>query len=92
VTYNDLMELARLCLWQAGVARTPAAADELRRMPSEYLARAAALTGGQLPDIAKAFAAPAPEAPSSTVRAATAAARRARKRRYSVPTRHAETP
>jgi hypothetical protein len=66
VDYDDLLELARLCLRQASAARTPAAADELRRMAKEYQARADALTGGQLPDIAKAFGPPAREAPSST--------------------------
>jgi hypothetical protein len=51
VSYNDLTELARLCLRQANTARTPAVANELRRMAEEYQARAAALMGGQLPDI-----------------------------------------
>ena len=67
MTYNDLMELARLCLRQAGAAGPAAAADELRRMASEYRARAAALTGEQQPDIAEAFGPPAPKAPSSSV-------------------------
>jgi hypothetical protein len=67
VDYNDLMELARLCLRQADAARMPLAADELRRMASEYQARADALTGGQMPDIAKAFGPSTPEAPSISV-------------------------
>jgi hypothetical protein len=53
VSSNDLIELARLCLRQASAARTPAVANELRRMAEEYQARAAALMGGQLPDIAE---------------------------------------
>jgi hypothetical protein len=68
VAYSDLMELARLCLRQASAARTPAAANELRRMASEYQARAAALIGGEGADIALGAVAPStPEAPSSAV-------------------------
>ena len=48
---RETLELARLCLRQASAARTPALASELRRMAKEYQARAAALIGGQLPDI-----------------------------------------
>jgi hypothetical protein len=44
--YNDLMALARLCLRQASTARTPAAADELRRLAKEYEDRAASLREG----------------------------------------------
>jgi hypothetical protein len=67
VDYNDLIELARLCLLRASAASTPAVADELRRMAKEYQARADALTGEQMPDIAKAFGPSTPEAPSSSV-------------------------
>jgi hypothetical protein len=67
VAYNDLMELARLCLRQASAARTPAAANELRRMAKEYQARAAA-HGAELLNIGDvAFGPPVPEAPSNTV-------------------------
>jgi hypothetical protein len=67
VAYNDLIELARLCLRQANAARTPAAANELRRMAEEYQARADALLR-RGPDIADgALGASAPERPSSTV-------------------------
>jgi hypothetical protein len=68
VSYNDLTELARLCLRQANTARTPAVANELRRMAEEYQARAAALMGGQLPDIGERAPLPSTsEAPSNAV-------------------------
>jgi hypothetical protein len=68
VNYDDLMELARLCLLRASAARTPATADALRAMAEEYQARAAALRRGQLPDIAEGMhISSAPEAPLSTV-------------------------
>jgi hypothetical protein len=46
VSYDDLLELARLCLRGASLARTPAAASELRRLAEEYQARAADLSEG----------------------------------------------
>jgi hypothetical protein len=53
--YSDLMALARLCLRQASTARTPAAADELRRLAKEYEERAASLgEGPPLPSNAQA--------------------------------------
>jgi hypothetical protein len=53
--YSDLMALARLCLRQASTARTPAAADELRRLAKEYEERAASLgEGAPLPSNAQA--------------------------------------
>jgi hypothetical protein len=68
VSYNDLIELARLCLRQASAARTPAVASELRRMAEEYEARAAALMGGQLPDIEERAPSPSTSgAPSNAV-------------------------
>jgi len=42
VEYNDLIELARLCLLRGSAAKTPAAAQALRAMAEEYQARAAA--------------------------------------------------
>jgi hypothetical protein len=49
------MALARLCLRQASTARTPAAADELRRLAKEYEERAASLgEGAPLPSNAQA--------------------------------------
>ena len=47
--YQDLIALAELCLRQANAARTPAGANELRRMAKEYEDRAAALMGGLPP-------------------------------------------
>jgi hypothetical protein len=58
--YRDLMALARLCLRQASTARTPAAADELKRLAKEYEDRAAVLPGPETP-------ASNPEAPSPVV-------------------------
>jgi hypothetical protein len=56
VSYDDLMELARLCLKQAASTSNVAAAAALRRMASEYQARAAALADEpHVPDIAVAF-------------------------------------
>jgi hypothetical protein len=52
--FSDLMALARLCLRQASTARTPAAADELRRLAKEYEDRAASLgEGASLPSNAQ---------------------------------------
>jgi hypothetical protein len=52
VSYDDLIELARLCLRQAAATSNPAAATELRRMASEYQARATALDEARMPDAA----------------------------------------
>jgi hypothetical protein len=63
VAYNDLIELSRLCLRQASAARTPAVANELRRMAQEYQARADAMLKEQRPETANgALGRPAPEA------------------------------
>ncbi len=43
------MALARLCLRQASTARTPAAADELKRLAKEYEDRAAVFVGLDTP-------------------------------------------
>jgi hypothetical protein len=43
------MELARLCLRQAAATSNPTAAAELRRMASDYEARATALAPSQQP-------------------------------------------
>jgi hypothetical protein len=68
VDYHSVNELARLCSLRASVAKTPAAADALRRMAKEYEARAAALKGEDPPGMAEGvLGAPVPEAPSSTV-------------------------
>jgi hypothetical protein len=68
VEYEDLMELARLCLLRASAARTPMAADALRGMAEEYQARAATLKRGEPPHIADgALCSSLPEAPSGAV-------------------------
>jgi hypothetical protein len=56
MSYDDLIELARLCLKQAASTSNATAAAELRRMASEYQARAQALADEpHMPDIAAAF-------------------------------------
>jgi hypothetical protein len=56
VRHDDLIELASLCLKQAASTSNAAAAAELRRMASEYQARAQALADEpRMPDIAAAF-------------------------------------
>jgi hypothetical protein len=56
VSYDDLIELARLCLKQAASTSNPAAAAELRHMASEYQARAEALANeAPVPNTAAAF-------------------------------------
>jgi hypothetical protein len=64
VSYDDLIELARLCLRQADATSNPVAAAELRRWASDYQTRAAALGGGGLPDIAAAHESAARAAPT----------------------------
>jgi hypothetical protein len=91
MAYNDLIELARLCLRQASAARTPAAANELRRMAREYQARADGMLKEQRPETAdRAIGRPAPEAPSSGVQPATAASLGEGQRRNQVLTLDAE--
>jgi hypothetical protein len=60
VSYDDLIELARLCLEQAAATSNPAVAAELGRLANDYQARAAALSGGRPLDIAAAYEAAAP--------------------------------
>jgi hypothetical protein len=68
VEYDDLTELARLCLLRASAARTLEAADALREMAEEYQARAAALKREESPDITGgALCSSIPEAPSGAV-------------------------
>lgn len=50
-TYEDLVELAKICWRQAREAKSRTVAAELRRMSKEYQKRAAALHGGKLPKI-----------------------------------------
>jgi hypothetical protein len=56
MSYDDLIELARLCLKQAASTSNATAAAELRRLAGEYQARAQALADEpHMPDIAAAF-------------------------------------
>jgi hypothetical protein len=50
-SYDDLLELARLCWRQAKATRTAAVAEELVRMAKEYQRRAGELAGGKLPKL-----------------------------------------
>jgi len=50
-TYEDLVELARICWKQAHWTTSLDAAAELKRMAKEYQQRAAQLNGGKLADI-----------------------------------------
>jgi hypothetical protein len=55
ISYDDLIELARLCLKQAAATSHPATAARLRLMADEYQARAQALADEpRLPDTAAA--------------------------------------
>jgi len=50
-TYEDLVELAKICVGQARKTKSRKVAAELRRMAKDYQKRAAALNSGKLPDI-----------------------------------------
>jgi hypothetical protein len=50
-TYNDLMELARICLKQARQATDPALGKELLSMAREYQQRSAKRDGGEIIDM-----------------------------------------
>ena len=50
-TYDDLVELAEICLRQAQATESRAVAVVLHRMAKEYQKRAAELTTGKLPDV-----------------------------------------
>ena len=50
-TYEDLVELARICAKNAHIADMPEIARELWKMAQEYQRKAAALDSGRLPDI-----------------------------------------
>ena len=50
-TFADLVELARICMRQARIARTPEVADVLRQMAQEYQEKAAHLEDGDAPDL-----------------------------------------
>jgi hypothetical protein len=50
-SYDDLVELARICLRQAREAKTPSVSAELRHLATGYQIRAASMDDGRLPDI-----------------------------------------
>ena len=50
-TYDDLVELARICLKQSREAKNPFVSEELRHVAKGYQLRAAAMNSGKLPDI-----------------------------------------
>jgi hypothetical protein len=49
--YRDLVELARICAYQARVTKDRNVAAELQRMANEYKQRAAELDNGRIPDL-----------------------------------------
>jgi hypothetical protein len=50
-TFADLVELARICMRQARIARSPDVAGVLRQMAEEYQEKATSLNDGEVPDI-----------------------------------------
>jgi hypothetical protein len=50
-TYDDLVEIARVCLKQARAAENPSVSAEFMRLAKGYQMRAASMVGGTLPDI-----------------------------------------
>ena len=50
-SFADLVELARICMRQARVARSPEVADVLRQMAEEYQEKATSLDDGEAPDV-----------------------------------------
>jgi hypothetical protein len=51
ISYDDLVELARICIKQAREAAHPTVAAELRLVARGYQMRAASMKHGKLPDI-----------------------------------------
>jgi hypothetical protein len=51
LSYNELVELARICLKQAGKPRNPLVRAELRQLAKGYQVRAASMDNGRFPDI-----------------------------------------
>jgi hypothetical protein len=49
--YDDMVELAKICMQQSRATKAKDVAAELRRMAKEYQRRAAGLDGENLPDI-----------------------------------------
>jgi len=50
-TYEDLVELAKICMRQARETKSRQVAAELRRMAKDYQKRAAELNSGKLPNL-----------------------------------------
>jgi hypothetical protein len=50
-SYDELVELARICLKQAREAKIPSVSAELRHLAKGYQIRAASMDNGNLPDI-----------------------------------------
>jgi len=50
-TFADLVQLARICLRQARISRTPEVAHAFRQMAQEYQEKAANLNDGEAPGI-----------------------------------------
>jgi len=50
-SYDDLVELARICLKQAREAKTPSVSVELMHLAKRYQMRAASMDNGKLPGI-----------------------------------------
>ena len=50
-SYDELVELARICLKQAREAKNPSVSAELRHLAKGYQMRAASMDNGKLPDI-----------------------------------------
>jgi hypothetical protein len=50
-SYEELVELARICWRQAHLTQNEEVARHLRKMASEFQQEAAKLDGGQLPDL-----------------------------------------
>ena len=54
-TFADLVQLARICMRQARIARSPEVADALRQMAEEYQEKAANLNDGETAEIDEQF-------------------------------------
>jgi len=50
-TYDDLVEMARICFKQAREAKNPSVISELRHVAKGYQVRAAAMDNGRFPSI-----------------------------------------
>jgi hypothetical protein len=50
-SYDELLELARICVKQARKVKNPSVGAELRQLARGYQIRAASMNNGRLPDI-----------------------------------------